>query len=114
MARTIVIIKNELTAAFMANATIQSTYGFVEGAVFESEFSKVSFESILFDVFAFSLFLFEKLFDQHKLEIDTAILEQKSGTPRWYRKMALAFQHGFDLMYDSDQFENTGLFSGVV
>lgn len=107
MARTTVLIKEEITANFMSDTTIRAAYGFSEGAVFESEFSKVSFESILFDVFAFSLFLFEKLFDQHKLEIDTAILEQKSGTPRWYRNMALAFQYGFDLMYDSDQFENT-------
>lgn len=108
MARTIVIIKEEITANFMANATIRAAYGFAEGSVFESEFSKVSLESQLFDVFAFSIFLFEKLFDNQKTQIDTAILEQKSGTPRWYRKMALAFQYGFDLIYDSDHFENTG------
>lgn len=107
MARTTATIKNELTASFMANATIQNAYGFAEGAVFETEFSKVSLESILFDVFTFSIFLFEKLFDTHTAQIDAAILEQKSGTPRWYRNMALAFQYGFDLIYDSDLFENT-------
>lgn len=108
MARTTTIIKNEITASFMADSTIQSAYGFAAGAVFESEFSKVSLENILFDVFAFSIFLFEKLFDNHKTQIDTAILEQKSGGSRWYRNMALAFQYGFDLIYASDQFENTG------
>lgn len=107
MARPIAIIKSVLTANFMANTTIQNAYGFADGLVFESEFSKVSFESVLFDVFAFSLFMFEKLFDQHKTQIDTALYEQKSGTPRWYRNMALAFQHGFDLLDDSDKFDNT-------
>lgn len=107
MARPIAIIKSGLTTNFMANTTIQNVYGFADGLIFENVFSKVSFESILFDVFSFALFLFEKLFDQHKLEIDTALYEQKSGTPRWYRNMALAFQHGFDLLYDSDQFDNT-------
>jgi len=107
MARSIAIIKSVLTANFMANATIQNAYGFADGLVFENVFSKVSFESNLFDVFSFALFLFEKLFDQHKQEIDTALYEQKSGTPRWYRNMALAFQYGFDLLDDSDKFDNT-------
>jgi hypothetical protein len=106
MARTTTVIKQELTAAFMGNAIIQSNYGFLDGAVFESEFSIVSLENILFDVFSFSIFVFEKLFDQHKLEIDTALYEQKSGTPRWYRNMSLAFQNGFDLLVDSDKFDN--------
>jgi hypothetical protein len=76
--------------------------------VFENEFSKVSIESILFDIFAFGVFMLESIFDNHKKEIDTAIYEQKSGTPRWYRNMSLAFQYGFDLLEDSDKFENTG------
>ncbi|PWA10981.1 nucleotidyltransferase [Flavobacterium laiguense] len=108
MARSIATIKQELTANFMGNAVLQNSYGFADGAVFESEFSKVSIESILFDIFAFGVFLLEVIFDYHKKEIDTAIYEQKSGTPRWYRNMSLAFQYGFDLLDDSDKFENTG------
>jgi hypothetical protein len=107
MARSITIIKQELTAAFMAKTVLQEAYGFADGAVFEKEFSKVSIESILFDIFSFGVFVLESIFDQHKAQIDTAIYEQKSGTPRWYRNMSLAFQYGFDLLKDSDKFDNT-------
>lgn len=106
MARTLLEIKKGLTESFMSKSAIQTVYGFTEGAVFENEFSKVSFENILLDVFAFAVSIVEQLFDQHKKEIDTAIYEQKSGTPRWYRNMALAFQFGFDLIEDSDKFDN--------
>ena len=108
MARTLLEIKKELTASFMSKSVMQTAYGFVDGALFEDEFSKASFESIFFDVIAYSVLVLEQIFDQHKKEIDTAIYEQKSGTPRWYRNMALVFQYGFDLLTDSDKFENTG------
>jgi hypothetical protein len=108
MARTLLEIKKELTAAFMSKAIIQTSYGFVEGALFDDEFSKASFESIFFDVFAYCTLILEQIFDQHKKEVDTALYEQKSGTPRWYGNMALAFQYGFDLLADSDKFDNTG------
>ena len=108
MARKQSDIKLQMTTAFMANTTIQAFYEFAEGAVFENEFSKVSFENILFDIVAYAIWLLESIFDQHKKEIDTAIYEQKSGTPRWYRNMSLAFQYGFDLLTDSDKFDNTG------
>ena len=50
---------------------------------------------------------FERLMDTHKTQVETAIYEYKPGTPRWYRNMALAFQFGFDLLTDDDQFDNT-------
>jgi len=109
MARTLLVIKKELTAAFMSKAIIQTSYGFVDGALFDDEFSKASFESIFFDVFAYCTLILEQIFDLHKKEVDTALYEQKSGTPRWYRNMALAFQYGFDLLVDSDKFDNIGL-----
>lgn len=108
MARTLLEIKTDLTAAFMSQSLIQTAYGFVDGALFADEFSKASFESILFDVIAYGTLILEQIFDQHKKEIDTAIYEQKSGTPRWYRNMALVFQYGFDLLTDSDKFNNAG------
>lgn len=92
----------------MSKSVIQLAYGFVNGALFEEEFSKASFESIFFDVFAYCTLILEQIFDQHKKEIDTAIYEQKSGTPRWYRNMVLNFQYGFNLLPDSDKFDNTG------
>jgi hypothetical protein len=107
MARTVSVIKQEITSSFMGNSVIQEIYGFADGLTFENEFSKSSLENNLFDIFSFSIFMLEKIFDNHKSEIDTALYEQKSGTPRWYRNMALAFQYGFDLLTDSDKFDNT-------
>lgn len=70
--------------------------------------SKVAVYRLYAYVISFSIWALEVVFDNHKKEIDTAIYEQKSGTPRWYRNMSLAFQYGFDLIIDTDQFENAG------
>ena len=107
MARKLAEIKGELTSSFMSSSVIQDVYGLSETAVFDNEFSKVSLENILFDVFALSVFILEKLFDTHKAELSTALAQQKSGTLSWYRTMALAFQYGFDLLTDSDVFDNS-------
>lgn len=55
-----------------------------------------------------AIWTLEKLFDQHKQEVDTRLSELKPHTARWYRNKALAFQYGFDLQTDSDQFNNIG------
>lgn len=57
---------------------------------------------------AFAIWTLEVLFDEHKSEVDTALANQKKGSKLWYRNMALAFQYGFDLIQDTDQFDNTG------
>ncbi len=68
--------------------------------------SKVAIYRLLVFVTAYAIWLLEINFDNHKKEIDKALLEQKSGTLPWYRTMALAFQYGFDLLTDSDKFDN--------
>ncbi|ROH98275.1 nucleotidyltransferase [Chryseobacterium sp. G0240] len=60
-------------------------------------------------VVAFLIWTHEQIFAQHKQEVSQQINEEKAHTPRWYRKMSLAFQHGFSLLTDSDQFDNRGL-----
>ena len=57
---------------------------------------------------AVAIWTLEKLFDQHKIEVHTALSELKPHTARWYRNKALAFQYGFDLIEDSDQFNPVG------
>jgi hypothetical protein len=106
MARSRNDIKLEITQSFMGNATLAELYGFEVGASFADEFSLVSIESILFDIIAFTVFVHEQLFDKHKAEIDTLLYNQKSGRLPWYRFMALKFQYGFDLLTDSDEFDN--------
>lgn len=98
MARSITEIQNSIFTAIATDENLVSL----------NSASKVAIYRLFIFIVSYAIWALEVLFDQHKSQIDTAILEQKSGTPRWYRKMALAFQHGFDLIYDSDQFENTG------
>ena len=59
-------------------------------------------------VVSYAIWLLEKLFDTHKQEITKALYEQKSGSLRWYRKKALDYQDGFDLLPGSDRFNNEG------
>lgn len=95
MARTIVAIQQEIFDGIAANENLAGL----------TSQSKAAIWRLMVFVVAFSIWLLETLFDQHKKEIDTAIYEQKSGTSRWYRNMSLAFQYGIDLIADSDQFE---------
>ena len=108
MARTIADIKNEMTEAFLADATIIEAYGLDERLTFDQQFSKVSLESIFFDIVAVSIWAMEKLFDLHKQQVDETLETLMPHTARWYRNKALAFQYGFDLIEDSDAFDNAG------
>lgn len=107
MARNRIDIKLEMTTAFMANETLAGTYGFTAGALFLDEFSIVSFENILFNIVSFILFIQEQLFDTHKKEVDDIIEQKMAHRPSWYRFKAKAFQYGFDLIEDSDKYDNT-------
>lgn len=109
MARTLKDIKLQITTAFVTNETIASIYGLDSNKLFEEQFSKVSFESILFDIVATSIYLLEQLFVKHKEEVSEAIKNQRRGTLPWYRYMALQYQAEDSLIEDSDQYDNTGL-----
>jgi len=101
-------IKNQITASFISNEYMIAFYGLTVGKTFEEEFSLVSFENILFDILSYSIYLLEQLFNQHQKEVDEQLYNQKSGRLPWYRFMALKFQYGFDLITDSDEYDNTG------
>ncbi|WP_294958658.1 nucleotidyltransferase [uncultured Flavobacterium sp.] len=96
MAREIEIIQKEMLDSVTSNQTLSEI----------TSTSKVAVFRLFIYVVSFSIWALEKIFDIHKTEIDQAIYEQKSGTPRWYRNMSLAFQYGFDLITDSDKFDN--------
>jgi hypothetical protein len=114
MARTIAIIKKQIVEAFMVDTTIKAIYDLADGAVFENEFSKVSFENILFDIVAYAIWLLENLFDTHKKEVHDIIEAKMPHRPNWYRTKALAFQYGFALILDSDKYDNTGYTSEQI
>mgnify|MGYP000243443890 FL=1 len=99
MARTIEEIQGRILTAIASDQALSAQL---------TSTSKVAVFRLFAYIIASSIWLLESIFDNHKKEIDTALYEQKSGTPRWYRNMSLAFQYGFDLLEDSDKFDNTG------
>ncbi|MEG0927267.1 nucleotidyltransferase [Chryseobacterium sp.] len=69
--------------------------------------SKTAIWRTLFWCFAYLVWVHEQIFDTHKKEIGLMIENEKSHTARWYRMKSLAFQYGFSLQVDSDQFDNS-------
>ena len=70
--------------------------------------SKTSIYRLFIYIVAVSAWTLEKLFDTHASQVDKAIYDNKPGTARWYQNMSLAFQFGFNLLTDDDQFNNVG------
>lgn len=91
MARDIQTIKKEMTDLFMAEEAVQEKYGFGAGESFDTRFSKVSVEGLLFYVTAFAVWVLEKLFDSHKEEVDNMLGDRLPHTTRWYRNLVLSF-----------------------
>lgn len=108
MARKLTEIKTSITDNFISKEVVIQLYKLQEGKTFEDQFSLVSLENILFDVIAYGIFLLEVLFDVENKKADDKLANDKRGRLSWYGKMALSFQYGFDLVKDSDVFDNTG------
>lgn len=70
--------------------------------------SKVAIWRLLFYTMAFAVMGFEKLMDSFMLAVDTKIASLRPGKLSWYREKAKAFQMGFNLITDTDLFDNTG------
>lgn len=105
MARTVTEVKKIYTDEFMNSTEMATKYGFSVGDSFDSTFSKVSFESILFYILAFvQVMSGDKLYDAHISEVETLIAEEKPHTLRWYANKALAYMHGYSLVEDSDTY----------
>lgn len=98
MARSITEIKAQILSNIAGNDDLQDL----------NSTSSVSIFGAFAFIVAVAHFTLEKLFDIHSSQVDTAIYENKPGTARWYRNMSLAFQFGFNLLTDDDQFNNVG------
>lgn len=97
MARTIAEIQEQIFAKIAADTNLIAL----------NSTSKTAIYRLFVFVIAYAHVLLEKIFDTHSAQIDTAILEQKTGTQNWYKNKSLAFQYGFDLVVDSDVYDNT-------
>lgn len=99
MARSIEVIANEMFTQITADPNLAGL----------NSTSKVSIYRLFVFVVAFSIWVLETLFDTHKKEVESIIEEKFPHRPSWYRTKAKAFQYGYDLIEDSDKYDNTGL-----
>jgi len=98
MARTIEQIQDTIIAKVVSDNKLSAL----------TSSSKVSIWGRFVWCVAYCVWTLEMLFDTHKAEVADALANQKNGSLLWYRNMMLAFQYGFDLIQDTDRFDNTG------
>lgn len=98
MARSITEIKKGMTEQFMANPVIREKYGLKEDDTFDSAFSTVSIENILFGIFASAAYILEGLFDTFAASVDKKVAAAVPATIPWYRRICLEYQHGDKLV----------------
>jgi hypothetical protein len=60
-------------------------------------------------IVAVAMYTHEMLWDAHKAEVLDIISRMKPHTLKWYAEKARAYQHGYNLMPDSDQYDNSSL-----
>lgn len=65
-------------------------------------------------VVAFCINIHESLFDLLAGDVNTALTDRMAPTREWYANKARAFQLGYSLIPESDQYDNTALDSATV
>lgn len=98
MARTVADIKKIMTDKFMADDTLSQIYGFTIGDNWDTTFSKVSVENILFYIVAFAHWLLEQIVTTKQEEIKEIVLNNHYGNAEWYNEQAKLFQSGDELV----------------
>lgn len=106
---TIEAIYNRMTEAFISDPVVIAKYELVEGKTFNEQFSAVSIERIMFYDIASSMFFNYQVFDQHAIDVNNILSQKRAHTPNWYAGMAVKFQYGYDLVEDTDTYDNSGL-----
>ena len=104
MSRTIKEINKGIKDTFMENVTLQEAYNLLPNKSFDEQFSVVSIEAILINVFASAVWLHEKLWEQFKADTETMINNRYITSLAWYYRKALEFQNGDALAFDDNTY----------
>lgn len=83
-----------MTDLFMKSSDLRTMYGLKESDTFDSAFSKVSLESIIFDIVAATSYALETIFDIFVREVDEKIATAVVASIAWYYRICLEYQHG--------------------
>ena len=105
MADTIQSIYDSMVAEGISEATYQGNDDAL--AMFNNP-SATALWKLLFNTQAVSIASMENNYDLFTAFVNDALANESAHTTRWYRTKALAFQYGFNLIPDTDQFDNTG------
>lgn len=73
-----------------------------------NNWSIYNIKRLMFFVVAIGMYLQQQIFTQLKIDTDNRIAELKPHSPQYIANLALNFQFGFNLLPDSDKFDNTG------
>ena len=65
-------------------------------------------------IVAFCAWVIENLQDLFQIQVNQVIYETKPHTPQWYAKKAKEFQYGYNLVPETDYYDNTGIPDDVV
>jgi hypothetical protein len=99
MARTTKEIQEEIITAVQSDSSLQPQL---------SSSSRTSLWRLWTYIVAFCFGTVERIYDALRVEINDNISRLKPHTLRWYAEKAKSFQYGFNLLADSDLFDNTG------
>lgn len=102
MARSIDDIKKQVTA------TLVNGLHSIGINVSADTWSSTNVLRMLVFIFSVSANILETLFDTLTSDVKQYIANMKPGSLKWYTSMALQYQHGFPLIAESDEFDNTG------
>lgn len=100
MARSVIEIQQSILDQVSADATLSGSL---------TSTSKVALWRLSVYVWAFCAFALETLFDTFKSDTNTELNNRIPHTARWYANMGLLYQHGRNLIAESDKYDNTGL-----
>lgn len=102
-------IYNKITTEFISNPEVISQYGLIEGKSFNDQFSILNIERIKFFTIAVVMSIVFSFFEQLKLDVYQVLRDMKVHTPNWYAHIAKQFQYGYDLIQNTDQYNNSAL-----
>jgi hypothetical protein len=102
MARTVTEIQQTLTDTVVANMAAAGV------TIDPTTWSATNLIRVTIYVRCFLHWFLESLFDVFTADVDATIATLKPHTTRWYAEKSLAFQYGFALIPDTDEFDDTG------
>lgn len=89
-----------MTEQFMADPVIRQKYSLAGDADFDSTFSSVSLENIIFFIVASAIYVLETFFDRFKVDVDNKVATAVLASIPWYHKICLEYQNGDELVFD--------------